>query len=274
MDAVWVKIQNYPNYSVSNNGDIRNNATNRILKYYIRNGYKSISLCKENVKKTFNIHNIVADHFLNKPSYKCVVNHKDENKLNNSVENLEFITYAENTKYSASNQRTKNESSYNLDDFKDIPNYSRYMISKDGKLYSKNIRRLSQPTVLPNGYHKIKLKSDNNTYKDLYIHVLVAITYLNHTPLENSLIVNHIDSNKGNNALQNLELITQKENMKHSVKVNNEKIFRRAVYYIDNAGKIIDYISAKEASIKTGIDNSSILKSCKSDNKKARSFKK
>ena len=268
-----MKINNYPNYSVSNKGEIRNEATKRILRYYVRNGYKSISLCKENVKKTFNIHNIVTDHFLTKPTYQCVVNHKDENKLNNYADNLEFITYAENTKYSASNQRTKNESSYNLDDFKVIPNYSRYMVSKDGNIYSKNIRRLSQLTVLPNGYHKIKLKSDNNTYKDLYIHVIVAMTYLNYKPSGNSLVVNHIDSNKGNNSLQNLEIITQKENMNHSVKVNNEKIFRRAVYYVNSDGNIIEYISAKEASNKTGIDNSSILKSCKSDNKKAGNIK-
>jgi hypothetical protein len=54
--------------------------------------------------------------------------------------------------------------------------------------------------------------------------------------------------------------------------INNHKIFRRPVYYIDN-GNIIIYTSAKEASEKTGIDNSSILKSCKNNNKKAGNIK-
>ncbi len=271
MDTVWLKISDYPNYSVSNKGEIRNDATNRILKHYIRNGYKSISLSKNNVKKTFNIHNIVAECFLTKID-KCVVNHKDEDKLNNCLENLEYITYAENTMYSASSKRTKNEESYDLENFKIIPNYSNYMVSKNGEIYSNHIKRLCRNTVLPNGYHKIKLKSDNNTYKDLYIHVIVAMTYLNYVPSDNKIVVNHIDTNKGNNSLDNLEIITQKENMNHSIKMNYDKIFRRPVYYIDD-GKVIEYESAKDASKQTGIDNSSILKSCKSKYKKAGNIK-
>jgi hypothetical protein len=61
--------------------------------------------------------------------------------------------------------------------------------------------------------------------------------------------------------------------MKHSVIINNDKIFRRGVYYITNDNEKVSYISAKEASSITGIDNSSILKSCKSDNKKAGNIK-
>jgi hypothetical protein len=109
-------------------------------------------------------------------------------------------------------------------------------------------------------------------YKDLYIHVIVAIAYLNYIP-HNNYVINHIDGNKGNNNLNNLEIVTQKDNMKHSVIINNDKIFRRGVYYINNNNEKISYISAKEASSITGIDNSSILKSCKSDNKKAGNIK-
>ena len=89
----------------------------------------------------------------------------------------------------------------------------------------------------------------------------------------NKPFINHIDGNKGNNTLENLEIITHKENMRHSVEINNHKIFRRAVGYTDENGIIIQYKSAKEASQQTGIDNSSILKSCKSENKKAGNIK-
>ena len=264
----WKVINNYENYSVSNTGFIKNNTTNRVLKYYIRNGYKSISLSNNNIKKTYNIHTIVAEHFLIKPyDKKYVVNHKDENKLNNDINNLEYITYGENTKYSMTSKRSKNLSIYNIDDFVDIPNYNNYMSSKDGNIYSKSIKRLCCLTTLPNGYKKIKLKSDNNHYKDLYIHVIVATCYLNYIPSNNQYVINHKDANKSNNNLNNLEIVTQKQNMIHSININNDKIFRRAVYYIDNNSNYIEYKSAKEASIKTGIDNSSILKSCKSDKK-------
>lgn len=272
-DIIWKIIINYDNYSVSNQGDIKNNTTNRILKYYVRNGYNSISLSNKNIKKTFNIHTIVAEHFLQKPlSNNYVVNHKDENKLNNHINNLEYITYKENTLYSMTSRRTKNIKPYNINDFIPIPNYNDYLISKSGDIYSKNINRLSCITILPNGYHKIKLKSDTGSYKDLYIHVLVAITYLSHIP-KKGYVINHKDGNKGNNNLDNLEIITHKQNMEHSVKMNDHTIFRRSVYYINSNEQHIVYKSAKEASMQTGIDNSSILKSCKSINKKAGNIK-
>jgi hypothetical protein len=263
-DTIWKKIESYDNYSVSTSGMIKNNTTERILKYYIRNGYPSITLCKDNKKKTFNIHTIVASHFLEKPEGKFVVNHKNENKIDSCLENLEYVTYTDNTKYSATSKRTKNNIVFDLSQFEEIPNYTNYMISKNGEVYSKNIKRLCCLSILPNGYHKIKLKDDNSIYKDYYVHVLVAITYLHYVPSTNMIVINHIDGMKGNNQLENLEIITHKENMKHSVKLNHKTIFRRSVYYIDENNQRIEFKSAKDASIATGIDNSSILKSCKS----------
>ena len=273
-ECIWKIISQYDNYSVSNTGNIRNNTTNRILKYYVRNGYKSVTLCKNNVKKTFSIHTLVADHFLERPREgKYVVNHKNEDKLDNNLLNLEYLTYRENTIYSMTTNRKRNLREYDLAKFVDIPKYSNYQVSKSGEVYSKNIKRLCCITILPNGYHKMKLKADNGIYKDLYIHVLVAMAYLNYSPSGNTYVINHKDGNKGNNNLENLEIVTQRENMLHSVIINNDKLYRRAVYYINNDGNQVVYKSAKEAFIKTGIDNSSIIKSCKSDNKKAGNIK-
>jgi hypothetical protein len=262
-DIIWKKIENYHNYSVSTIGTIKNNITERILKYYVRNGYPSITLCKDNKKKTFNIHNIVAKHFLEKPEGQFVVNHKNENKIDNRLENLEYLTYGENTQYSATSTRTKNCTSFDLSQFQEIPNYTNYMISKNAEIYSKKIKRLCRLTILPNGYHKMKLKSNNGVYKDYYAHVLMAITYLQYIPSTNKIVINHIDGIKGNNQLDNLEIITHKENMKHSSILNHATIFQKAVYYVDENGQQINFKSAKDACIATGIDNSSILKSCK-----------
>jgi len=263
-DLIWIPILNYKNYSVSNYGTIKNNSTNRILKYYIRNGYPSITLSKDNKKKTFNIHTIVARHFLETPIGQMVVNHKNENKIDNRLENLEYLSYSDNTKYSATSKRSKNNNIFDLSEFQEIPNYTNYMISKNAELYSKRLKRLSCFTILPNGYHKIKLKGTNGIYKDLYAHVIVAITYLQYIPSTNKVVINHIDGNKGNNCIKNLEITTQKENMKHSVQINHDTIFRKAVYYLNENNQRIEFPSAKDASNKTGTDNSSILKSCKS----------
>jgi len=263
-DVVWKKIKDNSNYSVSTDGNIRNDNTGRILKYYVRNGYKSITLSKNNTKKTYNIHTIVAENFLDKPSPKHIVNHKNEDKLDNNLENLEYVTYRENTMYSMTKTRSRNEATVDLNNFKSIPNYSRYMICKEGCIYSNNIKRLCCPTKIPNGYYKIKLKSDDDVYKDMYIHVLVAITYLDYKPSRNT-VINHKDGVKHNNNLDNLEIMTPRENTLHYIQTKNECIFRRSVKYIDSNGETRVFRSAKEASIATGIDNSSILKSCKSE---------
>lgn len=273
-DIQWKNINNYINYSISNTGLIKNNKTDRILKYYIRNGYPSVTLCYNNKKKTINIHQIVAEHFLEKPNInKYVINHKNEDKTDNNILNLEYVSYSYNTKYSMTSNRSKNTSIFNIELFNDIPNYTNYMISKNGEIYSKKLNRLCCISIIPSGYCKIKLKGDNGIYRDLYIHVLVAMTYMNYIQTDPNIVINHKDGNKQNNILNNLEIITQKENMKHSVKINNDKLFRKKVYYIDKNLQTNVYISAKDASIKTGIDHSSIIKSCKSDKKMAGKIK-
>lgn len=273
-EILWKPIAGYENYSVSNTGYIKNNTTQRILKFYIRNGYNSVTLSMNNCKRTVNVHVIVAETFLTKPSNGVyVVNHINEDKLDNSLANLEYVTYRENTMHSMTSARSRNSDVFNISEFADIPNYSNYMVSQKGKIYSKKLKRLCCITTIPSGYHKIKLKADTGIYKDLYVHVIIAMTYLNYIPTSNMIVINHKDANKGNNSLDNLEIITHKENMKHSITINKDTIFRKAVYYIDTNSNRVVFSSAKEASIKTGIDNSSILKSCKNDNKKAGNIK-
>jgi hypothetical protein len=270
---MWKTIIKFPNYEVSTSGEIKNKTTFRILKSTLRNGYKSVSLSHNNIRKTVNIHKLVAEAFLQIPDEgKYVVNHKDENKLNNYLDNLEYITYAENTKYSSTSFRSKNKESFNIDEFFDIPNHDLYKISKSGKIYSKIIDRLMCFQKIPQGYLKVKLKDNTNNYKDWYIHTLMGIVFLNYN-YDLNKVINHIDGNKSNNTLENLEIISKSENALHSIYILNNKIFKRKVYYIDNEGNEQIFESAKSASEITGIDNSSILKCCKNKIKLAGNLK-
>ena len=92
---IWKKINNYENYEVSSLGNVRNKNTGRILKPGIIGGYYCVGL--SNIKtKTFSVHRLVALTFIENPENKTDVNHKDKNKLNNNLVNLEWNTSKEN----------------------------------------------------------------------------------------------------------------------------------------------------------------------------------
>lgn len=69
-------------------------------------GYKQICLTKNNIKKTHKIHRLVAQAFIPNSNNYPSVNHKDENKENNHVSNLEWCTFGYNTKYGTRTART------------------------------------------------------------------------------------------------------------------------------------------------------------------------
>jgi len=92
---VWLPIENYDNYEVSNFGKVRNKKTGRILKANRSGGYCSVGLSGIN-SKTCSVHQLVAKAFISNPEKKCHVNHKDKNGLNNNLSNLEWCTPKEN----------------------------------------------------------------------------------------------------------------------------------------------------------------------------------
>lgn len=72
----------------------------RILKTHLgRNGYPQVVLHKNGKSKTFRVHRLVAKQFIQNPLNLPTVNHKDENKLNNHVDNLEWCTVEYNNNY-------------------------------------------------------------------------------------------------------------------------------------------------------------------------------
>lgn len=80
------KVWSYPNHM--HNG--------RWLKPSIRKGYYSVCLCKNNKKTNYAIHRIVAETYLPKNILQTQINHKDLNKFNNNLNNLEWVTLQEN----------------------------------------------------------------------------------------------------------------------------------------------------------------------------------
>ena len=94
------KDTEYIGYKVSNLGRIKNEQ-GKILKTQIRKGYCDVGLHIEGQRqpKIVKVHRLVAKAFIPNPNNYPLVNHKDENKQNNRVDNLEWCTQKENMEY-------------------------------------------------------------------------------------------------------------------------------------------------------------------------------
>lgn len=114
MIETWVEISGYEGlYFISNYGNVKSAARlitvfnkgnykseEKILNQYTTDkGYLRITLLRNGVKKNYLVHRLVAEYFIPKDSIRDKVNHKDGNKKNNYVENLEWCNNSENTKH-------------------------------------------------------------------------------------------------------------------------------------------------------------------------------
>lgn len=101
MNIEWKASVDAPHLMISNTGLCYSNKYKRLLKLQLVGfpGYKYLSFgYKVNgLAKHFTIHRQVAKLFIPNPENKPVVNHKDGDKLNNAVENLEWATHSENS---------------------------------------------------------------------------------------------------------------------------------------------------------------------------------
>jgi hypothetical protein len=273
----WKKMYSpYDNYDISDNGRLRNNKTNYYFNLNIRlDGYIRVCINKTN----FMIHRLVCEYFLENYNSNLIVNHKDGNRSNNNIKNLEMLTILENNNskiFENYGTKFREVTQYDINNniirvwhrIKDIPNISKKSIHdalKNNKLYKGyyweyfNEKILDETWMTLNIFNslieissigRIKLKSGKITYgnKDMdgyyntiienhhvKVHRLVCMAF---KPISNynDLLVNHIDANRGNNNIYNLEWATPSENSIHTYKVNNPKrnIRRCKVIKIDN----------------------------------------
>ena len=102
--------------------------------------------------------------------------------------------------------------------WKPIPNYDGYEVSNYGRVKSLKLGRelILKPSISKRGYYRNEIWN-NNTRKIFGTHQLVAMAFLGHKPNGQILVVNHINFGKKDNRLENLEVITQRQNanLKH-----------------------------------------------------------
>jgi hypothetical protein len=125
MEEVWKPIEDCSYYEISNFGRVKslarwskvgNTGGMRFREERIMKGcdfgheYLKVNL-RTNEGKTLNkkIHRLVAEHFIPNPHNKPCINHKDFNRCNNHIENLEWATYKENSQHMVKAGRARNK---------------------------------------------------------------------------------------------------------------------------------------------------------------------
>lgn len=142
--------------------------------------------------------------------------------------------------------------------WKDIPEYEGlYQVSNIGRVKSfisnhgrkkgfiPHCERILKPASARGGYLRVRLTHYDNTLHYFFIHRLVLMAFCG--KIKNKRQVNHINGIKTDNRLENLEWVTQSENMKHTYRIGLEKPcdngLKKTVYMIKN-GKCIQYFNS------------------------------
>ena len=332
---VWKDISNYKNYKVSTFGNVRNKKTGRILKAANNGGYFCVGLSNK-ITKTFSVHRLVAETFIENPENKAHVNHKDKNGLNNNLSNLEWATPKENNIHKSletkqnTNQnltvwRIDSNSEEKLEKYNSIEDASKWILENKYGNSLHNIRggiscasrgvynssfgfkwqidkgynlehEIWKEIIIENentnGYYISSLGRFKNkkgvimedykphhtgyiylrvNIKKYALHRLVALIFIEN--INNKPFVNHIDGNKLNNKLDNLEWVTCSENNLHSHKLgltNGHK--RKIIQYNLEMNEIQKYNTIKEASENLNISLSCIKDVLKEKQKSSKGF--
>lgn len=97
---IWKPIAKCPQFEISNDGQIKNTKTRKILKQNVLNEYNAVVTKvggRKGINIVFRVHRELAIAFIPNPENKPCANHIDGNKLNNSLDNLEWCTHSENS---------------------------------------------------------------------------------------------------------------------------------------------------------------------------------
>ena len=132
-------------------------------------------------------------------------------------------------------------------EWKTITEASNYEVSTNGQVRNRTTKKILKGRLSKNGYLQVSIKIDaTQKFCNRYIHRLVALHFIQNP--NNKREVNHIDGNKENNTLSNLEWVTSSENQKHRHLIGNKKTSNRHIGMFNKKGEMVkDFNSILEA---------------------------
>ena len=229
--------QEETNYRIYDDGKVMNEKTGKYYKGTIRNGYRWFDLRWKNKKYARSQHRLLAEAFIPNPNHLPYVHHKNNNRLDNNLKNLEWVTASENN--------LKNNKLPNFKDHNDYLDYdlsqeewkvfrdSIYLISNLGRVKNAKTNKILKGKITESGYREYCLHI-NKKKQSFRGHKLVWEVWIG----TEQNIINHINGNKLDNRITNLENITNQENTLKAIYETKTLKFKKTACY-DKEGNLV-----------------------------------
>jgi hypothetical protein len=261
----WEAIKDIDGFFISNRGRIWSKYMEDFIKCQPKNGYLTTCIGGKFIR----VHQVMAKEFLDyTPSKDTFISHIDKNKLNNTLENLEICKLGSKM---ASGWKKRVREKGPRPDGKIWPFNEDVIATEEGKIYEISSSTYFLPRVKSEAYFYVG-RIGGKYYS---VHRIVAETYLQKP--EGRVQVNHIDGNKLNNHVTNLEWVTPGQNISHSINVLHEekmvKSLQKPVICIHKNGDEIEFPGVKAAMRETGVSSGSISAVCRGVGKTAGGFR-
>ena len=146
-----------------------------------------------------------------------------------------------------------------------IPGFSNYTLTRKGEVFSYLTEQILQGSVNPDGYLNFRLLSDEGKTTTVGLHRLLGLTFLDIPENVDDYVINHIDGIKSNNDLENLEWVTDKENLEHAGKLGLTSKCKPISTRDVDSGEIEEFPSYIECARKFGLTKDAVVHRLKSD---------
>ena len=256
-------------WSIDETGRVRNDTTGYFLKGTILHSYRYINFRWNGKQKNKSVHRLVAEAFLPNPLNLPYVHHKDSNRLNNHVDNLAWVTEQENraealmpSRYKKYDDRILEKEEWKT--FRD----SIYQVSNLGRVRNTKTNKILKGNEADCGYIRVEIQLPCQKRRKFLVHQLVYECFIS----SEYEIINHIDGNKKNNNVKNLESVSHQENLQKAANETDAWGFKKVVQYDLEGNYIQTFPNASAAARHIGILPSSMRNAIRLRDGKTKGF--